>query len=76
MPIFYCFERAYRQLLALNVKTSDPSEALNLIDLARKEASLILDKDYAQRIELHCEMLEVDVHIRYTPCQLALICVD
>lgn len=76
MSLLYCYDLAYRKLLTIDVETSDPSETLNLIDLARSEAAFIADVDLAKRIEAKCKMMELNLHMVYTPPSLAFICVE
>lgn len=74
MSLLYCFERAYRRLITLNIKTTDPSETLNLIDLSRQEAIDTPDRDYAKYMNITCDSMETDLFARFTPPQLIIMC--
>jgi hypothetical protein len=67
---------AYRQLLTVDPNNMDPSEMLNLVDLARQEARRSTDPATAEQVEAKCRSIELDVHLTYTPPSLALVCCE
>lgn len=63
----------YWELVEADVSVMHPSEALNLVDEARRHAPA-MNEFYAEQVEAKCISIELDVHLTYTPAELALAC--
>lgn len=56
--------------MLLCVSYEDPSEVLNLIDAVRIESQTLSPEDL-QVAEKQCTSAELELHLRYTPLELA-----